>query len=681
MIFQKLILNNFRQFEGKQEIKFSNNQNKHISIIFAANGVGKTTILSAIVWGLYGDKKLNYTEFETEFLNKNIFNSMNDGDISNVEVILSFEDNGHNYIIERKVKVKKEHNKQYNFDFESKILMDNKPISQNEINSILSPNLKEYFFFDGEGIDKLVDYRKPKLVETAIKNVMQIDDFEIGIKYLKNIKKEFDQELISLKEEKGIDNKLDRDKLELENRLDNNLQQLDKNKKEITKMEDELENIKIELLKVKEIKEKYSQKLKLEENLKSLIDNLKKLDYDYNKIVIDKGYLALSYSLFNEVDEFLEKKREKGELPLIGISKNYIEKLLQNKECICGEKIEEGDIHYQNLKNLLSKTTSKNEIEKKISNLSVLVESNKNLNIDIKSQLDEVMDNKDIILKSINNIEEELELLQSEIKEDISKKEDKLLDKEMELNEKKDNLLILNGSLNKDNEIIKKDLDKIIKQLSSIKEYQEDIQILNDRIILCEEAILIMEREKLNRTTTIRKEFSNVLTDRFDKFLHSSKKIRIDDKFHLIIEENGKTSAKSRGEAKLISLIFISTLVEKAKELELQKANDSLNIGAGIYPMVIDSPYGEFDEIYKQTISKLIKELAPQVILLLNQAQWNSDLETIFGDRLANVYRIIGYRPKLKNITNKNILKFYNKEYELEIYDTKEWSSIERIEL
>ena len=58
MILEKMILENFRVFEGTQEIVFSNDPIKNVTIIHAENGFGKTTLLKALLWGFYGHEGL-----------------------------------------------------------------------------------------------------------------------------------------------------------------------------------------------------------------------------------------------------------------------------------------------------------------------------------------------------------------------------------------------------------------------------------------------------------------------------------------------------------------------------------------------------------------------------------------------------------------------------------------------
>jgi DNA sulfur modification protein DndD len=54
MILERLVLNNFRQFKGRQEIVFSDIRRRNVTIVHAENGFGKTTLLKALLWGFYG---------------------------------------------------------------------------------------------------------------------------------------------------------------------------------------------------------------------------------------------------------------------------------------------------------------------------------------------------------------------------------------------------------------------------------------------------------------------------------------------------------------------------------------------------------------------------------------------------------------------------------------------------
>ena len=54
MILRKLEVTNFRQIYGTNEISFAPPGDSNVTVILGTNGGGKTTLLNAFVWCLYG---------------------------------------------------------------------------------------------------------------------------------------------------------------------------------------------------------------------------------------------------------------------------------------------------------------------------------------------------------------------------------------------------------------------------------------------------------------------------------------------------------------------------------------------------------------------------------------------------------------------------------------------------
>ena len=80
MLIRKLILHNFRQYIGTQEIEFSTDREKNVTVLIGANTSGKTTLVRAFEWILY-----NKNDFDDKnLLNKNVEDSMQMGDTQSV---------------------------------------------------------------------------------------------------------------------------------------------------------------------------------------------------------------------------------------------------------------------------------------------------------------------------------------------------------------------------------------------------------------------------------------------------------------------------------------------------------------------------------------------------------------------------------------------------------------------
>lgn len=208
MKIKQIELHNFRQYKNAK-ILFSNSNEKNITVIVGENGYGKTTLIRAFIWCLYG-----VNNFENkDLLNSDIVNELELDQEKEVSVQLTFEHDGKNYELKRTENYKKNpSNKvirqgQNNFE----IVIDNKQIikdsilTKNIIGGILRPELKDYFFYDGEsnsietvtkrsniksaisvlmGINRIEDLASAfsngkKSVQTALRNDLQGDDLDL----------------------------------------------------------------------------------------------------------------------------------------------------------------------------------------------------------------------------------------------------------------------------------------------------------------------------------------------------------------------------------------------------------------------------------------------------------------------------------------------------------------------
>ena len=686
MILQRLIMTDFRQFEARNQIDFSNIDNKHVSVVIASNGVGKTTILTALVWCLYGGKKLPYGDLTEQFLNNNTFDNLEEGEQATAEVVLMFEDRRSKYIVTRSIVVTKEGSKQVNGPISLNVVIDNvtQHYAQEKIDTILGPSMKEYFFFDGEGIGKLADSSRPDLVQKGIKNVMKIDTRTTAYDLIKEAKKTFDKESAKIQTNSGITDIP-------EERIDQIDDQLVVKKSNLSKAiedrdiyEKKLSAIDKELMQIKETKPKIEERKRFEEELKSVESELINAHNKQKDLVTKSAYLALSHEAFSNVSNIIENKQKRGELPLIGIGKHFIEELMREHRCICGEELIEGGSHYKHLENIMKRATAKSELEGNLSSLGSFVESHKNDNKDFISRLKDSRHAIKELEKKKSRLEQEITRITDEIDKWLDHDKEERLDlKRTETLNEKDEKIKLIAQLEIEIEQLNTEMKKAKKDLAVSQSISEEVSLLRNRISFCEEAMSMLEEKNKEEIESIRIELSERLAKRFEAMLHSEKKAYLDESFRLVVVgKDGNVSGKSRGEAKLISLIFISTLIELAKEKEMSMENDYLSTGAGVYPIIVDSPYGEFDAVYKKTISTALKELSPQVIILLNQEQWNEDIESVFHDSLAHAYRLIAHRPKLNYLEGERNRVYFNKTtYDLEVQDDREFTTIEKLEI
>ena len=104
MLLKKIVIENFRQFIGQQELVFSTEIDKNVTVIMGENGSGKTSLAQTFIWCLYG---------ETDFIDKSLLNKIIAGRMTldskeEVRVDLYLTHNGTEYILTRKQDYRKD---------------------------------------------------------------------------------------------------------------------------------------------------------------------------------------------------------------------------------------------------------------------------------------------------------------------------------------------------------------------------------------------------------------------------------------------------------------------------------------------------------------------------------------------------------------------------------------------
>lgn len=170
MIFHKLALNNVGLFRGKQSIRLTPNGKGPIILIGGMNGAGKTTLLDAVRLCLYGSRALGHRVSQNEYndyLSAMIHREANSiMPLSHASVSLEFEyahgGETKQYRVER---AWRQSGMDHRTVSEGLTISENDLLSteseteywQDRINELIPLGVSQFFFFDGEDIQKLAD--------------------------------------------------------------------------------------------------------------------------------------------------------------------------------------------------------------------------------------------------------------------------------------------------------------------------------------------------------------------------------------------------------------------------------------------------------------------------------------------------------------------------------------------
>ena len=123
-------------------------------------------------------------------------------------------------------------------------------------------------------------------------------------------------------------------------------------------------------------------------------------------------------------------------------------------------------------------------------------------------------------------------------------------------------------------------------------------------------------------------------------------KLSIDYELTLVENTSGVEVpvAASTGENQILSLSFIGGIIDRVREWS--QRNTLMGPDSSTFPIVMDSPFGSLDRIYRRQVARAIPQLANQLIILATKTQWREEVERAIADRIGKQYVLIYSSPK-----------------------------------
>jgi DNA sulfur modification protein DndD len=362
---------NFKAFRNVT-LKFSTDQEKKLTVVRAANGTGKTTLMTALTWGLFGDEALQggKKNRNKDRLSPTDWDYRKDGkDISicveiEVEVIDEETKKPTSYqIIRRQSELFAD---SMNFVTQESELTVLKKTPQGDVvqpqpeffleRTFLPFPLKDIFFFDGDSALKFTDTTdsngRRQRVESAIKKLLGLEILEQAESHLENAKAEILRRIKTENPGTPIDELVTKEiqlKEEI-NKLKSAVRDLRENYASLLDQKLKQESLKDEILskgggKQDELRrdlEAATKQLKavedeLERNVRSLREKLNTPELLFQ---ISNNFLEKADEIFTDLQQ---KKIIPNTLPEI------LENVLKQGRCICGDDISDGTTGHKHI--------------------------------------------------------------------------------------------------------------------------------------------------------------------------------------------------------------------------------------------------------------------------------------------------------------------------------------------
>lgn len=630
MIIKKLELYNFRQYIGHQEISFSTDHEKNVTVLIGVNTSGKTTIIRAFEWCLYAKNG-----FEDQILlNCDVKDNMNVGDTQDVWVAITFshdDSNGektytlkrqYKYVCTEKTKAegiltvnlgkKPEETLSLTYlqpDGQTKTSILPANIADS-IDRVLPRDLSDYFFFGGERISGIANRTD---LSKAVRGLMRLDVLDNAKDHIKEALKKFTNNI-----DTSGDAKAQAAQASLETakkKLSQYIEARDNAQAEMEHYQSQENEYNIELSKsnVEQVKKAKAERdriqiaisreeTRLEDAIKSYVELFNRRPFAFF------GMPAIKKSLdqLQNVSDMVEC--------VPGMNQDSIDYLINRGTCICGTHLDPGsralELVMQERRKLPPETIGAVVLNYKNKSEGYLSGSETYF-----SEIEEKYKEIRLIQRHIGELKDEAEEQSKLIIDDTDAKaiESKRKTAHTKYTEAKadyDQACADIGGCNRDIQNCQDAMAKYAK--SSSKNNKISRYISYATVVLDWLTETYQEKEE-----KVRKELQQRVNNNFSKMYHGERSITIDDKYR--VKYTDITAEESDGLKAVKSFAFIASLVSMAKDKILD--DDDMQLGQ-VYPLVMDAPFSNVDEIHIDNICKILPKTANQVIMAVMQKDW-----------------------------------------------------------
>ena len=642
---------NFRQLYSQTPEIILASGVRNTTIIHGNNGAGKTTLMNAFTWVLYNKFSAAFAASES-LVNKRAIAESEPGKPVLCWVEVVFKHDNKRYQVKRVCRAYKNNKEieQSPSELYMQVAGDDgrwtiPPQHPDDIiNRILPISLHQYFFFDGERIEQIVRDDKKAEIAEATKELLGVEVLNRAIKHLGEARKslETDLSLIGDAETK----KYIKDKKKLEQEIDRLNQRQTEIEQELDHQNELKRTLSSHLLDLKGAGELQQRRDELEQQAKLIRQQLQQANETIRQEISTRGYTVFLSEAIPKFREQFEQLREKGELQT-GITRQFIQDLLHQQHCICGSELTPETPNRKQVESWLGKAGVA-DVEETAIRMSTQVDEIEKRVPEFWQKVDQQQANLNQNRTELSRIETQLDDVKKKLRsypdEDIQQLQKRLDEVETKIN----NLNRETGSNQQQIETAKSSVSQLDKQIDKLKMNEMKQVLAQRRIEKTQDAITRLTQVKDRLDQQFRCQLESRVQNIFSRISFTPYLPKLTENYELKLVETtaGEEAqvAASTGENQILSLSFIGGIIEGVREWS--QKNTLMGPDSSTFPIVMDSPFGSLDEIYRRQIAKIIPELANQLIVLVTKTQWRGEVAQEMEKRIGKEYILSYNSPK-----------------------------------
>lgn len=672
MVLEKLILTNFRQFYAENELEFSTDPLRNVTLIHGENGVGKTTILNSILWCLF---EYLTPDFERP---KDLINHEATAEkVKHCRVEVYFVHEGAKYSAQRIFSLSKGTTfRVYEIEGGNYRQLHG---PNGFINSVLPRDMAPYFFFHGEGVASISEGKESEKFRRAVRTILGFTFAECAISDLSVIRKEYSKKLADFDTKNFVLKQLSKEVAELEASIDRFKEKQATVIAETKEVSDELASIEERLgasgnADVRRLKKSIEA---TERRLGRYQANLKRVNQERQALIEQFGWAVFGAELMDHGLEFIDESTLKGRIPA-PYQDQFVEDLLEIRRCICGRSLEDGSEEEFRVRALLETANSAAMSQRVMKARSIAANLRGRVN-EFLQQIAEVEGRRTSLDQEIGFEEKALSDLEKQWDDIDEKKIRRLTEIRNGLRSKRNALVSEQGALKAKSAREKERLQKVrnaaagagasnamYRRLSSIRDGVEEI------IERCKTRLNDFEN-------SARSLIAHKVNEFLKEFSRKDYEVRVTESFEFYLARtDGQLVAKSKGEKLLLNLAFVSALIRHARMR--QKTAGRFLVRGTVAPFVIDAPFGELDDTYRKATAELLPPQSEQVVFMLSSSHWTGTVDKAIRNRVAKEYVLVSNRRGTQGSKPTDVMELESKSIEQSRYEQdRDCTTIERV--
>lgn len=658
MKIKSIKLHNFMRYKGDNELIFSTDEEKNVTVVLGDNTFGKTTLAQAFRWALY--ENLNNTSYakrkDIVLLNNEVAAEMRGSQVRKVYVEIVVENDGEEVKFVRiasfnrksgnpnDISVKQLGSTQLTMQINkdgvwgdvinnSGSNVDSKKYKvgcvQEAIDNMLPQNLSNYFFFDGERWNDLKS--KTSDIKNSVDTILGVSGLVEMMNHLKdnrkNVIKEFRDKL------KGTSGEYERLQREIRE-LEDSIAEYEKGIADTQEAIETTERIVESTQKTLNDNRKVEEDQKELKRLESDIEKYEKFKADYYADIVKELSNSAKFfaaTLLPEFEELLERVDLEGK-DIPGVTVDTLEYLIESGECLCGTKLTEGSEAYEAMIKL-KKQVPPEMLGGAAGNLKTTLEAWLSETNELRETVLKKADDFDVAQGTIDDRIEEKESLEKTIDRKtnlgpVRQQNKQAKERQAALRTQKANYEFRLKQAKENRDEKERQLDAVAihdKQNAQVYRCLAYVEAMYDKA-----AVLANQRKN-----TIITDLNEIIGENFQCMFNDHEKyakLGSDYKIHVYYRQVGEMTNYeeenlSNGETIAINFVFIVSILELARRYrELEKDNEEYGMENAILglPLVLDGPFSALSNENTTLVASRLPQFAEQVIIFMLDKDWEA---------------------------------------------------------